>query len=124
MIWLKILDGCFTLLHLLIIGFNLLGWIWKTTRRLHLYSVLVTAGSWLLLGIWYGIGYCPITDWQWQVKTKLGEQNLPNSFVKYQLDKLTGANIDSSLVDLITAISFAIVTLLSIYLNIINRKRK
>ncbi len=117
MAWLKLLDGFFTLLHLLIIGFNLLGWMWKHTRRLHLYSVLLTASSWLLLGIWFGIGYCPITDWQWQVKTNLGEQHLPNSFVKYQLDKLTGLEVDPVVVDNVTAISFAVVTLLAVYLN-------
>ncbi len=122
MAWLKLLDVFFTILHLLIIGFNLLGWIWKSTRRLHLYSVLLTAGSWLLLGIWYGIGYCPITDWQWQVKTQLGERHLPNSFVKYQLDKLTGLDIDAGVIDSVTAISFAIVTLVAIYLNYLRPK--
>lgn len=119
--WLEVLDIFFTLLHVLIIGFNLLGWIWKSTRRLHLYSVLLTAASWLLLGIWFGIGYCPITDWQWQVKTRLGEQQLPNSFIKYQLDRITGTDVAAGLVDGITAVSFAVVTALSIYLNCIRR---
>mgnify|MGYP001495053211 CR=1 FL=1 len=115
---LKLLDVFFTLLHLLIIGFNLLGWIWKGTRRLHLYSVLITAASWLVLGIWYGIGYCPITDWQWRVKTELGERNLPNSFIKYQVDRLTGINSDSAVIDAATGITFAVVTVLSVYLNL------
>lgn len=123
MAWLKLLDIFFTILHLLIIGFNLLGWIWISTRRLHLYSVLLTAGSWLVLGMWYGIGYCPITDWQWQVKTKLGEQHLPNSFIKYQLDNLTGWEIDAGTVDSVTAISFLIVALLAVYLNYFRRKQ-
>ncbi|MBK1440183.1 DUF2784 domain-containing protein [Parapedobacter sp. ISTM3] len=124
MIWLKVLDSFFTLLHVLIIGFNLLGWIWPSTRRLHLYAVLITAASWLLLGIWYGIGYCPITDWQWQVKTKLGENNLPDSFIKYQVDTFTGTSIDAGLVDSVTAISFAVVSVLSVYLNILDRKKQ
>lgn len=123
MVWLKLLDVFFTLLHFVIIGFNLVGWVWTFTRRWHLYSVLLTAASWLLLGIWYGIGYCPITDWQWQVKTKLGERNLPNSFIKYQFDKLTGLEIDAGLVDSATAISFAVVTLLAVYLNFFQRTR-
>jgi len=117
MTWLRLLDVFFTILHLLIIGFNLLGWLWKSTRRLHLYSVLLTAGSWLLLGIWFGIGYCPITDWQWQVKNRLGEQNLPNSFIKYYADKLTGLDIAAGVIDGVTAVSFAAVTLLAVYLN-------
>jgi hypothetical protein len=24
--------------------------------------------------MWYGLGYCPITHWQWIIKTKLGEK--------------------------------------------------
>ncbi|MFB2118851.1 DUF2784 domain-containing protein [Parapedobacter sp. 2B3] len=115
--WLPILDSFYTLLHLLIIGFNLLGWIWPATRRWHLCGVLLTAASWLVLGIWYGIGYCPITDWQWEVKTRLGERNLPNSFVKYQVDKLAGADSDPGWIDAITAVSFAVAFLIALYLN-------
>ncbi len=123
--WLHLLDIFYTLLHLLIIGFNLFGWIWPATRRLHLYGVLLTAASWLILGMWYGIGYCPITDWQWQVKAQLGEQPLPNSFIKYMVDKLTGNDTDPAMIDTVTAISFAVVFLLAIRLNITgNRKRK
>ncbi len=83
---LALLDVLFTLLHLLIIGFNLFGWIWPATRKLHLWCAGATAFSWLILGIWFGLGYCPITDYQWQIKEKLGEQNLPNSFIKYYAD--------------------------------------
>lgn len=122
--WYYILDVLLTLLHLVIIGFNLFGWIWKTTRRAHFYVVLATAFSWLVLGIWFGLGYCPLTDWQWQVKESLGEQGLPNSFIKYLVDKVTGLNSNPDWVDTVTAISFAIVTLLSIYLNIFRRNRR
>ncbi len=118
---LYILDIFFTLLHLTIIGFNLLGWIWKSTRKLHFYCILITSFSWLILGIWFGLGYCPVTDWQWQVKTKLGEQNLPDSFIKYLADKYTGDSISSSLIDYATALSFAIAAFLSVYFNFINK---
>lgn len=121
---LKLLDIFFTLLHLSVIGFNLLGWIWRATRKLHLYGVLLTASSWLLLGIWYGLGYCPFTDWQWQVKNKLGEQNLPNSFVKYQIDKITGGDFNAMVIDVVTGVSFAAVALLSFYLNIARLKKQ
>jgi hypothetical protein len=119
-----ILDYLFTLLHLIIIGFNLLGWIWRSTRKLHFIVVLLTAGCWLILGIWYGIGYCPITDWQWQIKESLGETNLPNSFIKYFADKVTHSDISSDLIDGVTAISFATAAFLSVYLNFFNGKRK
>lgn len=111
------LDIALTIAHLLLIGFNLMGWIWVKTRKLHLITVLLTAGSWLILGLWYGLGYCPITDWQWKVKEKLGESNLPNSFIKYYGDKVTGSNIDAAFIDTVTAVSFAVVALLSLFLN-------
>lgn len=114
---LQLLDLFFSLLHLLIIGFNLFGWIWKSTRKLHLIFVAATAFSWVVLGIWFGFGYCPITDWQWQVKEKLGETGLPNSFIKYFADKIYKNDISSSLVDLLTVIGFGLAVLLSFYTN-------
>jgi Protein of Unknown function (DUF2784) len=116
-------DLLYTLLHLVIIGFNLLGWIWPATRKAHFVCVLLTAGSWLILGIWFGIGYCPITDWQWQVKTQLGEKHLPVSFIKYYADKISGQSISAPLIDVVTALSFAVAALLSVYVNFIHRKR-
>lgn len=111
-----IYDLLFTLFHLLIIGFNLFGWIWQSSRKLHFIVLVITAGSWLILGIWYGLGYCPLTDWHWQIKEHLGEINLPNSFIKYYADKLTGKDISDSFIDMITGISFAIAAVLSVYL--------
>lgn len=121
---LAVLDFLYTLIHLLIIGFNLFAWAFPATRRLHLYGVAVTLGCWLILGIWYGIGYCPVTDWQWQVKEQLGERNLPNSFVKYYADKLTGTSVSSTLIDGITAGSFLLSILISVYLNFFRRSSK
>ena len=110
-------DTLYTILHLVIIGFNLFGWIWRRTRRAHLVLVILTALSWFVLGIWYGMGYCPITDWQWDVKRRLGERDLPNSFIKYFADRITGADIDASIVDGATVICFLLVFVISIYLN-------
>lgn len=115
-------DYLYTGLHLVIISFNLLGWIWPATRKLHFICVLLTAGSWLLLGIWYGIGYCPITDWQWQVKEKLGEKDLPASFIKYYADKISGRSISAALINFLTAFLFGLAALLSIYVNFFRSK--
>ena len=120
---LRFLDTLLTIVHLVIIGFNLFGWIWPKTRKAHFIFVLITAGSWLILGIWFGLGYCPITDWQWDVKEQLGETKLPNSFIKYYADKLTGKDFSPSFIDEVTAISFAVAALLSIYLNFFRKKR-
>lgn len=122
MLWFHFLDGFFTLLHLVIIVFNLLGWIWKSTRKLHFYMVSITAFSWLVIGYWFGLGYCPITDWQWQVKNKLGEHDLPNSFIKYMVDKISGIDSNVALIDTSTAVCFALAVLLSVYLNFFRKK--
>ncbi|MVN21429.1 DUF2784 domain-containing protein [Mucilaginibacter arboris] len=115
-------DFLFTILHLVIIGFNLFGWIWKPTRKLHFIFILLTAASWFVLGIWFGIGYCPITDWQWQVKEKLGEHNLPNSFIKYYADQISGKAIDASFIDTLTALCFFLAAMLSVYVNFFKKK--
>lgn len=116
-----ILDIIFTLTHVVVIGFNLVGWIWKKTRRLHLLSIILTTLSWGLLGIWYGFGYCFLTDWQWQIKRKLGETDLPASFIQYAIDHTTGWATDSFWIDMMTALSFGIVAILSVILNIRDR---
>jgi len=119
MIGLRILGLLLTLLHFVIIGFNLLGWIWKRTRKLHFIVVCATAACWFILGIWFGIGYCPITDWDWQIKEKLGEHNLPNSFIKYYADMIAGHSVNANLIDMLTAAGFFMAALLAIYFNFI-----
>ncbi|MBT3271653.1 MAG: DUF2784 family protein, partial [Spirochaetales bacterium] len=52
--------------HSCVIIFNLTGWIWRKTRIPHLILIGLTAFSWFVLGIWYGFGYCPSTDWHWR----------------------------------------------------------
>ncbi len=114
---LRVLILLLTLLHFAIIGFNLFGWIWKRTRKLHFICVIVTAGCWFILGIWFGIGYCPITDLEWHLKEKLGEHNLPNSFIKYYADIIFGKPINASLIDTLTAVCFFLAAMISVYVN-------
>jgi hypothetical protein len=121
---LQLLDVLLTIIHLVIILFNLLGWIPVYTRRAHLVSIVLTAASWFFLGIWFGIGYCPVTEWQWKIKERLGETNLPDSFIKYYGDKITGSNLDPAFVNKMTATCFLLAAVLSIYMNFFNRHSK
>ena len=66
------LDYAFVVLHSFLVGFNLIGWAWLRTRRIHLVTISLTMFSWFFLGLYYGWGYCPCTDWHWTVKYKLG----------------------------------------------------
>lgn len=123
-----ILDIFFTILHLLVMGFNLLGWAWSKTRRAHLVLLVLTLTSWFVLGIWYGLGYCPLTDWHWAVKAKRGVTDLPNSFAKWLIDSVTGGDINAGLVDIIILVLLLLAIVAALYVNYIaprlrNRKQ-
>lgn len=119
---LHLLDYFYTVLHLLIIGFNLSGWIWRKTLRLHFVSILLTALSWFGLGIWYGWGYCPVTEWQWEVKRKLGEDDLPGSFIAYAVENITGRDFSPEVINTLTAFFFFVAAAISVYRNFYEKK--
>ncbi|MCC7401812.1 MAG: DUF2784 domain-containing protein [Chitinophagaceae bacterium] len=120
---LKLLDIFLTITHLSLITFNLFAWLWHITRKAHLIVAAVTLASWFILGIWYGWGYCPITDWEWNVKEKLGETNLPNSFIKYFADKITGRDFSPSFIDQATLLTFLAAIAASVYVNFFRKRR-
>lgn len=121
----QFLNIFFFVFHTILMLFNSLGWAWKKTRQWNLVTLLLTAGSWFIVGIWYGWGYCFCTDWHWQVREKLGLYDQSNSYVHFLLLKLTGINFQKDLVDKVTLIVFFISLALSIWLNIRDqRKRK
>jgi len=115
----RILDIFFVVFHTSVILFNLFGWIWRKTRKYNLILLVITGASWLILGLIVGtLGYCPLTDWHFDVLEKLGETDLPTSYVKYLADRLTGLDFDSSLVDKVTLYAFLAALGLSFFLNI------
>ena len=113
----QILDYFFVIFHFSLILFNLAGWIWQKTRKLHLYVISATIFSWIGLGFFYGWGYCPCTDWHWQVKRELGVTGLPASYIKYYLDQVFGYSWDPSTVDILVAVLGIGAFLISIFLN-------
>ena len=119
----EFLDVFFVFFHSAIIIFNLFGWIWKKTRKANLILLLLTACSWFVLGIWYGIGYCPLTDWHWNVLRILGKDDLPNSYVKYLADRITGLNFNSEVVDVSVVALLLLALTASVYVNIRQVKR-
>ncbi len=119
----NLLDWFFTVFHSLLILFNITGWAWKKTRKLNLAVILLTAGSWFILGLFYGIGYCPLTDWHWNVLYRLGERGLPPSYTQYLIDRVTGIELTSSQADLLTGGGLAIAFVISLVLNIRDFKK-
>ena len=121
--WYHLLDYFFLYFHFLVVLFNLFGWIWSKTRKWNLALLLLTGASWFILGIFYGIGYCPLTDWHWTVLCKLGVTNLPYSYIKYILLRILGINLSDGLVETLTGISFAISFICSLVFNFLDYRR-
>jgi len=113
------LDVFFMVFHTSIIIFSLTGWIWKRTRKWNLIVLVLIGSSWLYLGLIVGMfGYCPLTDWHFDVLGRLGITDLPNSYVKYLADRLTGLDFNAKMVDDFTLYSFLATLVLSILLNV------
>lgn len=103
---LKTLDVILHVLHFAVILANLTFWMFRRTLRVAQVVQGLTVLSWFGLGFVYGFGYCFLTDWQWQVKEALGENNLPSSYIKYVADKLSGSDWDAGLIDQLTLAFF------------------
>lgn len=114
----KFLDIFFTVFHTCLVLFNLFGWIWKKTRPYNLICLLLTGASWVILGIFYGFGYCPLTDWHFSILRKLGHTDLPNSYLSFLFTRLTGIQLEQSLVDAVTTWGLILALAISLYLNL------
>lgn len=113
----QLLDYFFFVFHTLFTLFNCTGWIFRATRRWNLVTLLLTAFSWFVMGIWYGWGYCFCTDWHWQVRSHLGYHDQSDSYIHFLLLKLTGINFNPTLVETVTLIVFFISLVMSVWLN-------
>lgn len=119
---LELADWSFAIFHLGLTGFNLIGWAFARTRRVHFWSILITLLAWIFIGWFVGrIGYCPLTDWHWDIKRELGQAQLPGSFIKYYVDLWFGYDFDRVLVDWLTGICGVSAFLVSTYLNFIKK---
>jgi len=117
------LDKFFFVFHSSLIVFILFGWIWKRTRLANFVVILMTAFSWTILGIWYGFGFCPCTDWHWQVRGKLGYYDMPSTYTKFLIDSITGLDVNPQLVDTL-AVSLLILAFAASVLTNVGAWRK
>ncbi len=119
----QFLNIFFFVFHTAFTLFNVVGWIFRRTRKIHLVTLSLTAFSWFVLGIWYGWGYCFCTDWHWDVREKLGFNDHSRSYIHFLIFKLTGVNCDPSIVENLTLVVFSISFALSLWFNIRDRNR-
>lgn len=121
--WYQLLNIFFFAFHSLFTLFNITGWMFHATRKWNLITLLLTAFSWFVLGIWFGWGYCLCTDWHWNVREHMGYQDQRGSYIHFLLIKLTGINFNPNLVETTTLIVFLVSLALSTWLNFQDRKK-
>jgi len=119
-----LLDKFFFVFHSSLIIFNLFGWIWKKTRLANLVVLLSTAFSWFILGIWYGFGFCPSTEWHWQVRVKLGLYEMSSSYIEFLIESLTGLDVSRKFVDIFALIFLILALIASILTNVRDWRKK
>ena len=120
---LQFLDILFYPIHIGFILYSLFGWAWRRQRRMHLIFIGVIAACWFGIGLvsGYGIGYCPLTDWHWQVKGQLGQRGLPMSFIKHLWDSVLPVAISPAAVNTLTFTAFYATVAITVYLNFFQR---
>lgn len=109
------LDYFFIVFHSAFTLFNLVGWIWRKTRKIHLITIGLTLISWFILGIWYGMGYCICTDWHWQIRYKLSKPSGSRSYIHFLIKEITGIDLNENFVDYTVLIVFLIAISLSLF---------
>jgi len=114
----QFLDKFFFVFHSSLMVFILFGWMWRKTRPANLIVILLTAFSWFFLGLWYGFGYCPSTDWHWQVRMRLGYRDLPDSYTKFLVETFTGWEVSQRIVDIFTVLVLMLALSASTYINL------
>src|SRR5688572_27358109 len=118
----EILNIAFFVFHTSWIAFNCFGWVWRRTRPAQLATVSLTALSWFGLGVWYGWGYCPCTDWHWQVRARLGF-NDPPSYIHLLIHTVTGIDLDPDAADALAVLTLATSAVLGVLFTIRDRRR-
>jgi hypothetical protein len=97
-------------LHTALVLFILLGWTVRPWRSLHRVVVLVTLFYWFGLGWWYGWGYCPLTEWHWQIRKARGIHDLPTSYLYDVLVLRMGLPLSPRAVDILAVLGLLIST--------------
>lgn len=120
----KILNIFFFIFHTSLILFNLIGWSWRKTRLYNLITLGLTGFSWFGLGIWYGFGFCPSTEWHWQVRLHLGDYHMPHSYIQFLLQKLTGVHAPETMLNQAVLALFLLALTASLGLNLRDWRRK
>lgn len=119
----ELLDAGFFILHTAWIVFNCLGWMWRPTRPWQLLTVSLTALSWFGLGVWFGWGYCPCTDWHFRVRSRLGFVD-PPSYVQLLIRELTGVDLETTVANALAVATLVAAAAAGVVLSLRKRRRE
>ena len=108
------IDLIFNILHIAVILINCLGWTYKPVKKFSLYLILITLFSWSIVGIFGGIGFCPITYLHSKYLLSNHDYILPFSYLDYIFINNLDFDISSRTISLISII----VIFSSLYLSL------
>jgi len=118
------LNIAFFVFHTALILFNVFGWAWARARRWNLLTLLATAVSWGVMGMWKGIGYCICTDWHWRVREAMGIHETSDSYIVLLTRTLSGWDPPLALANNVAGVVFLTSLALSIGLNVRDWRRR
>jgi len=82
--WLNAANWLMHGLHLVVLGWNVFGWMYRPWWPWHRLCVALTLASWVVLGLIVGrLGYCVLTDWHWRIRAALGARDLPDTYIAF-----------------------------------------
>jgi hypothetical protein len=117
------LNVFFFVFHSAWIVFVCAGWIWRRTRPWQMAAIALTAASWIVLGFRYGWGYCPFTDWHWQVRQRLGFVD-PPSYIQLLIRELTGVELRPVTADVLAVVTLVLAAGLGVARSRFNAARR
>ena len=72
--------------------------------------------------VFYGWGYCPCTDWHWQVRARLGFDD-PPSYIQLLIAELTGVELSPGAANAVAVITLVAAAIPSVALRVRERRR-
>ena len=120
-IYYHLINSLFHSVHLLVILFVATGWMVSALLPFHLALTGLTLMCWFILGLWFGFGYCPISDWHWKFKGALGDGQPQGSYIHFVLQHMRKNKISAAVVDKVVLVGTVVIMGISLFLNLQGR---
>jgi Protein of Unknown function (DUF2784) len=115
------IDVLFFGFHTALILFNLVGWVWPQTRRLHFFCIAGTLFSWVAMGAFYGFGYCLCTDWHFQVRRSLGLPVFGQTYLQLTSQVFLGIELSQTVSNLLAGGGLLLILLAMVVVGVRQR---